>query len=283
MVIVVAMDIALFKTFLCVARVRHFGKAADALFVTQAAVSARIKLLESTLGVQLFRRERNNIQLTSAGERLRKHAEIIISGWERARLDIALEPEFKRSLAIGATSDLWSIGVMRWMERVYAAYPELALRLEINNSEMLVTRVIDSVLDLAFIFEPPTTAELIARPLTNIPLILVSTRAAITAEEAMHDDYLLVDWGSSFAISHAAFAGDRCIPRMHCTSGAAALDFLLSVGGSCYLAQPMVQAHLDSGSLHPVSGAPVIERYSYAVFRVENESSGLIQDVLTKV
>lgn len=283
MVIVADMDISLFKTFLCVARVRHFGKAADTLFVTQAAVSARIKLLESTLGVQLFKRERNNIQLTSAGERLRKHAEIIVSGWERARLDVALEPGFKRSLAVGTTSDLWSISVMHWMERVYTEYPELALRLELNNSEVLVTRVLDSVLDLVFLYEPPTTVELIARPLTTIPLVLVSTRSAITAEEAMIDDYLLVDWGSSFSISHAAFAGDRCIPRMHCTSGAAALDFMLSVGGSCYLARQMVQTHLDSGSLHLVSGAPLIERYSYAVFSAENESNALIRDVLTKV
>jgi LysR family transcriptional regulator, flagellar master operon regulator len=276
------MDISLFKTFLCVARVRHFGKAADTLFVTQAAVSARIKLLESTLGVQLFKRERNNIQLTPAGERLRKHAETIVSGWERARLDVALESEFMRSLAVGTTSDLWDIGVMNWFERVYTAHPELALRLEVNNAEILINRVIDSVLDLAFVYEPPTTAELVAKPLVNIPLVLVSTHPSITPEEAINDNYLLVDWGSSFSISHAAFAGDRRIPRMHCTSGGVALDFLLSMGGSCYLAQQMVQSHLAKGSLHLVARAPVIERYSYAVFRVEGESNALVQEILAE-
>lgn len=277
------MDISLFKTFLCVARVRHFGKAADTLFVTQAAVSARIKLLEGTLGVQLFKRERNNIQLTPAGERLRKHAETIVSGWERARLDVALESEFKQSLAVGTTNDLWDICVMIWMERVYMTHPELALRLELNNAETLITRVIDNLLDLAFVYEPPTTAELVARPLTNIPLVLISSRASITPEEAMNDSYLLVDWGSSFSISHAAFTGERCIPRLHCTSGGAALDLLLSTGGSCYLARQMVQPHLDSGALYLVSQAPVIERYSYAVFRVENEGNALLQEVLTEL
>lgn len=282
-VIVARMDISLFKTFLCVARVRHFGKAADTLFVTQAAVSARIKLLESTLGVQLFKRERNNIQVTPAGERLRKHAETIVSGWERARLDVALESEFMQSLAVGMTSDLWDLGVMRWTERVYTAHPELALRLEVNSAEMLITRVIDSVLDLAFVYEPPTAVELVARPLAKIPLVLVSSRPAITTEEAISDNYLLVDWGSSFSISHAAFAGDLCIPRIHCTSGGVALDFLLSMGGSCYLARQMVQSYLDDGSLHLVSGSPVIERYSYALFRVESESNGLLQEVLNEV
>ena len=277
------MDISLFKTFLCVARVRHFGRAADILFVTQAAVSARIKLLEGTLGVQLFKRERNNIQLTPAGERLRKHAETIVSGWERARLEVALESGFKRSLAVGTTNDLWDICVMSWMERVYTMHQDLALRLEVNNAETLIARVIDNLLDLAFVFEPPTTAELVAKPLTKIPLQLVTTHASITAEEALHDNYLLVDWGSSFSVSHAVFAGERCMPRMHCSSGSAALDLLLSKGGSCYLARQMVQPHLASGSLHLVSGAPVIERYAYAVFRVENESNALLKEVLTKV
>ena len=50
------MDIGVLKTFLEVNRTRHFGQAADNLFLTQSAVSARIRLLEQTLGVPLFSR-----------------------------------------------------------------------------------------------------------------------------------------------------------------------------------------------------------------------------------
>ncbi|MCB1850438.1 MAG: LysR family transcriptional regulator [Gammaproteobacteria bacterium] len=276
------MDIALFKTFLCVARVRHFGKAADSLFVTQAAVSARIKQLENTLGVQLFKRERNNIQLTPAGERLRRNAEIIVSGWERARLDVALESQYARSLAVGTTGDLWEIAVRGWTERLHSTHAELALRLEVDRAERLVARVVESLLDLVFVYEPPAALELVARPLIGVPLVLVSTRAAITPEEALSSNYLLVDWGSSFAIAHAAFAGDRCLPRVHCNYGSAALDLLLSQGGSCYLAQQMIQPHLDEGALHLVAEAPIIERYCYAVFRAGDERDLLLQEVLAK-
>ena len=48
----------LLRTFLDVCRTRHFGQAAEALQLTQAAVSARIKQLENRLGVQLFDRIR---------------------------------------------------------------------------------------------------------------------------------------------------------------------------------------------------------------------------------
>ncbi|CAK8739831.1 HTH-type transcriptional regulator HdfR [Sodalis praecaptivus] len=61
------MDTELLKTFLEVSRTRHFGRAAEALYLTQSAVSFRIRQLETQLGVSLFTRYRNNIRLTAAG------------------------------------------------------------------------------------------------------------------------------------------------------------------------------------------------------------------------
>lgn len=62
------MDTELLKTFLEVSRTRHFGRAAEALYLTQSAVSFRIRQLENQLGVNLFTRHRNNIRLTTAGK-----------------------------------------------------------------------------------------------------------------------------------------------------------------------------------------------------------------------
>ncbi len=279
-VIVAPMDISLLKTFLSVVKTRHFGKAGEILFVTQAAVSARIKQLEGALGTTLFTRDRNNIQLTPAGERLQRHAEMIVHGWERARLDVALEPKFAQSLAVGTTIDLWPIGVREWTERIYELRPDLTLHLEMNKVDYLINMVLNGVLDLAFVFEPPTAPELIAREIKKIPLVLVSSVPHATLEDAFKDNYLLVNWGRSFSITHAAFVGDRCIPRAHCSSSGMALDLLLSQGGACYLARQMVEPYLDSNDLHLVPEAPTVERFSYAVFRTENECSELIRGTL---
>ncbi|HBY5160968.1 LysR family transcriptional regulator, partial [Acinetobacter baumannii] len=51
-------DTELLKTFLEVSRTRHFGRAAEALYLTQSAVSFRIRQLENQLGVNLFTRHR---------------------------------------------------------------------------------------------------------------------------------------------------------------------------------------------------------------------------------
>ena len=55
------MDIGLLKAFIEVYRTRHFGNAAKNLFISQSAVSARIRQLEDELGIRLFTRDRNNI------------------------------------------------------------------------------------------------------------------------------------------------------------------------------------------------------------------------------
>lgn len=64
------MDVRFISTFLDVAQTRHFGKASENLYLTQSAVTARIMLLEEYFNTSLFIRNRNSIQLTSAGEKL---------------------------------------------------------------------------------------------------------------------------------------------------------------------------------------------------------------------
>ncbi|HAF04989.1 MAG TPA: hypothetical protein DCK77_03060 [Shigella sp.] len=61
-------DTELLKTFLEVSRTRHFGRAAESLYLTQSAVIFQTRHLKNQLGVTLFPRHRNNIRLTAAGE-----------------------------------------------------------------------------------------------------------------------------------------------------------------------------------------------------------------------
>ena len=158
------MDIALLQTFLAVARSRHFGKAAETLFVTQSAVSARIKLLESTLNVDLFTRKRNDIQLTPAGHKLKRRAETIVKGWEQARRELALDAGYSRCFAVGSVLDLWDVLVREWIVELRRERPELALQVDIQTGDTLVQRLNNGLLDVAFVFEPPQAPDLASPP-----------------------------------------------------------------------------------------------------------------------
>ena len=274
------MDISLLKTFLEVAKTRHFGRAADSLFVTQSAVSARVKLLEETLGVELFIRKRNDIQLTPAGNRLHQHAENIVKGWERARQAIALDPDLSASLAIGCVFDLWRIFVDRWAQNIGRNSPDIALQIEIQTAEALVQRLILGVLDIAFMFDPPQTPGLELRQTTEVPLILVSSSPARNIKQSMEENYIMVDWGNAFSVVHAEKFPDLPAPMLRTNSGEVALDLLQDRGGSAYLPQQMVQGLLLNGKLFQVEEAPVINRYAYLVYRPENQERKSIQKAM---
>jgi DNA-binding transcriptional LysR family regulator len=274
------MDIDLLRTFLEVYRTRHFGRTAENLYLTQSAVSARIRLLEETLGAPLFTRARNDIQLTPAGTRMLKYAEAILNAWNRARQDAALGEEDKVSLAIGASYSLWDILLQDWMHRLYADMPRVALQAEAHGPEMLIRKLHDHALDVAFMFEPPQMAELEAREFASIRLVMVADRPQLSAREAVGHGYIMTDWGTSFAIAHARHFPDMPPPAVRMGLGRMALGFLLHNGGATYLAEQTISEHLATGRLHRVDDAPVIDRQVYVVYPLASERKALLDQAL---
>lgn len=103
------MDVGLLKAFLEVHRSKHFGHAAKNLFISQSAVSARIRQLEDELGVRLFSRDRNNIELTAAGKKFLVYAENILNTWNRAKQEIAIPEGIDTFLSVAGLPSIWDI------------------------------------------------------------------------------------------------------------------------------------------------------------------------------
>jgi len=283
-------DTDLLKTFLEVSRTRHFGRAAENLYLTQSAISARIRQLEESLGVQLFTRTRNDIQLTPAGSRLIKYAESILNTLNRARQDAALKAEDRESLAIGGMFSLWDIVLQGWLERVHREWPTVALQAEAGSQDVLIRKLLDGGLDLAFMWEPPQMAELELEETGRIRLVMVSTTGGLSAQQAVGENYIMVDWGTSFAITHARHFPDMPLPGLRCGLGRLALALMLQGAGTAYLAEPMVHEHLAAGRLHLVTDAPAIDRAFHAVFPhaivqrrgLINQALGLLRQLSTE-
>ena len=276
------MDIVLLRTFLELNRTRHFGKAAENLFITQSTMSARIRQLEELLGLELFTRERNNIQLTSAGQRLLPHAEGILSAWERTRMDVAMEEEQTDTLFIGGMFSLWDIYLQEWLHKVHLQMPQLSLYTDAMRSDELHQAMLESRLDLGFVFEAVHHNDLTIHELPIIELILVSSTDQQSIESAMSTDYIMVDWGTSFKIQHAKHFPSIPSPSLHMSMGRNALACLLACGGSAYLAKTMVTNLLEDNVLFSVSDAPVIKRPCYAIYRTGTDKLALIDEVLNR-
>lgn len=271
------MDIDALKTFLEVNRTRHFGQAANNLYVSQSTVSARIKILEDQVGMPLFVRQRNNIQLTDAGQRLVRYAENIVTNWIRAKQEIGIAEEAHIPLVVGASPSLWDSILLDWIQYLYQTRPELILHAEVQSAEALLRRTLERSMDMAFVFDAPHADELECLEVAHVPLIMVSSMPDQTVGEAMQKNYVLVDWGTSFANAHARHFPDAPIPSMRVMLARLARDVILKRGGTAYITEPMVTRFLESGQLHRVQDAPVIERVVYALYHPHHNQLDMIK------
>lgn len=273
------MDLELLRTFLEVDRTSHFGRAAEALHLTQAAISARIKQLEGLLGVTLFERTRREVRLTPEGTRLKRHAELLLAEWRKARQDVTAGGAAMQ-LSVGGSSRLWEVLLQDWIIQLRRASPDIALITHSQSPDLLLRRTQDGVLDLAFVLDPPSIDVLQSREVARLRLVLVSDRPGLSAEEAIGSGYLLVNWGLAHLLELQRAYPDMPEPRTRLASARLALAYLRELGGAAYLPLPMVTSALRRGRLHRVAGAAHFARSVFAVFPVRSSRMEQIEGAL---
>jgi len=275
------MDTELVRTFLEVNKTRHFGRAAENLFLTQAAVSARIKQLEDYLGVSLFIRSRNNIQLTSEGERLIPHAETMQTSWSRIRQEISLKQNLNHYMAIGSTPGLWNMILRSTLSGIHKEMPNMALRAEAHSDTELLRQLDERVIDLAILYEPARAPNLKAKSLGEMKLVLANTQADIAPQDALNTNYVFVDWGTHFGVFHAKNFPNLAPAILNTNMATIAESFILSEKGSAYL--PLKLLKTQGSILEQVVGAPEFSKEIYAVYRASAENIDSIEAVVRQL
>lgn len=273
------MDLDLLRTFLEVNRTRHFGRAAASLHITQAAVSTRIKHLESLLGVRLFDRIRRNIRPTPEGHRLIQHADMILANWRKAMQEVGARG--KRQVTIGGSQRLWEVLLQDWLHRVRSNEPDLAITAESFSAQVLTQKLFDGVLDVAFMLEPAQMELLHITRIADIELRMVSTHRGITAQQAITSDFVMVDWGVTQALEQARHFPNAPEPQTRVAQAGTALNYLMALGGSAYLPGGMADTTGGKGhKLYPVANAPVFHCQAYAVYPLRSAKMELIHSLM---
>lgn len=277
------MDIEQLRTFLEVSRMRNFRKAAENLCKSPSAVSARVRLLEQTMGLALFRRDRQKVSLTPAGERFERHARFILGSWERAHEDVALSEQVDKRLVLAGVSSLWEICLQQWLNGIYCDAPLIGLHAEASTSKRIVQKLEQGSLDLGFLYEPPQLREMVVTELLDVSLIMVSSSEGIATEEALAEGYIRVDWGTQFSSLHEGYFPQRPIAAVRANVGSIALNLIEGCEGSAYLPESLVVQQLQQGTLHRVDDAPAIPLKAYAVYPLHGEHRSLIEQLLQRL
>ncbi|GEA52762.1 LysR family transcriptional regulator [Vibrio inusitatus NBRC 102082] len=272
------MDVKVFKTFLEVARERHFGRASENLYITQAAVSARIKQLESYFDTTLFIRDRNAIKLTSAGERLIGYAEVMVNTLQQAKFELSLDSGKALQLTIGGTPNIWDAYLQNGLSVITDSFSGYGFIAESLSREQLNRNLLERTLDMAFALDPLKSDELECSKIADLVLTMVSTLPS-KEQDVFQQNYVYVDWGTKFASEHAERHPQIPAPYLRTSTGRIALDFILEKGGTAYLPKSVVEPFIASGQLHKVDQIEDWNRPIYLSYRRSSTSIEAIKQV----
>ncbi|WP_051560229.1 LysR family transcriptional regulator [Marinobacterium jannaschii] len=265
------LDTGLLKTFIEVAKTRHFGRAAENLYLTQSAVSFRIRQLEELLNVKLFERHRHNILLTAAGERLIPHAQGMLAMWQRTFEEVGLDEGQRTPLVLGAPANLWDAFLQKLIVRVICSSPDFSIRTVTETSAALSRGVLEHRIDLGLTLDPPKSDECQTLPAGVLSLQQVASTAGHDMQTAAGMSYVAMDWGTAFNLQLAKSMPQQQPAVLHTGQVHIALEYLLGVGGHAWLPRFLVEPLIESGQLHAVTDAPLIQRQVYMVYRQKND------------
>src|ERR671915_2447161 len=127
------------ECFLAVARLGNVSRAAEEMYLTQPALTARIKALEEELGDQLFVRTSRGMRLTEAGREFLEYAERIVGSFEEGKRRLEeLRGGSGGRPRIGASPRVGTYALPGLLERFAAAHPRVSISVRTGHSEAIL-------------------------------------------------------------------------------------------------------------------------------------------------
>jgi LysR family hydrogen peroxide-inducible transcriptional activator len=194
------------KYIVAVAREKHFGRAAEACFVSQPTLSVAIKKLEDELEIKLFERSANEVTVTPLGEEIVRQAQSVL---EQAAAIKEIAKRGKDPLAgplkLGVIYTIGPYLLPDLVRQAIARTPQMPLMLQENFTVRLLEMLRTGEIDCAVMAEPFPDTGLAIAPLYDEPFLAavpsshhLSTLKTIRAEELKQETMLLLGTGHCF-------------------------------------------------------------------------------------
>jgi LysR family hydrogen peroxide-inducible transcriptional activator len=161
------------KYLVALADLRHFGRAAEACFVSQPTLSTQLKKLEEELGIQLVERAPRKVMLTEAGAEIVERARIVLRDVEQIR-EVARRTSDPQAgvIRVGLFPTLGPYLLPHVVPRIHDRYPDLELLLIEEKTEILLTLLAEGRLDAALLALPVEDQQLRVKLLFEEPFVV---------------------------------------------------------------------------------------------------------------
>lgn len=168
------MDINHLRAFITVAHTKNLTQAAEKLFLSQPAVSAQIKAIESDVGLPLFTRNNSGMTLTHAGEALLPEAEALLQHKHRLeRFAQSLNESYIQNAQLGLIHPVSADRVITLTNNIIQRHPDTRLHIQYGMSGEILSRILAHKLHGGFFLGPLNQRNLQAIFLENISYSMI--------------------------------------------------------------------------------------------------------------
>ena len=236
------MDIRNFNSFVSVAELMNFTRAAERLNITQSALSRQVKSLEDYLGVKLFEKSGRNIRFTPHGEALyAKINKVLVADKELRTFAVDLTGGETGLLKIGSCSQLIERYLPSFLKHWTEENPDIEIRLEDGGGPELAGKLQDSLFHLTLSAEPSAPIDIFeSKPLGKLGFLAVGGMEFLgEAPDAIEIDQLLNlpilslnKKHASREVFDAACRVSGTVPRIVLESYSPHTLFAMAIGGN---------------------------------------------------
>ena len=279
------------QVFSAVAKHLSFTRAAEALFMTQPAVTFQIRQLEEQHGVRLFERRHGSILLTSAGELMLDYAQKIIALSDEMDTRLAeITGEMRGPLLVGASTTIAEFLLPTILGEFNALYPQVRARLIVANSEKIESQVAEQTLDVGLIETHGKLAGLASQVCCEDELQVIcapdyplAQHKAVSPKSLIDYEFISREPGSGTReITETYFRAHKLEPQNLKTQmelgSPEALKGVVATGlGFAILSRLAVEADVRIGKLVAIPLKPALKRKLYLTYPEDRFRSRLTQ------
>lgn len=246
------------ETFSAVARLGSFTKAAEALHLTQPAVSIQIRQIVDVVGLPLFEQSGREITLTAAGEELQSAVRNLDDVWNRLESALDALKGLKRGRLRVALVTTAKYFLPRMLGAFCQRYPDIDLQLEIANREKIIERLRGNEDDLYVMSYPPADADIVSHPFLDNEYVVIAPSShwaagkSISLEKLASEPFLLREQGSGsrqIVDQHLRELGITLNVRLSLASNEAIRELVASGMGLSILSRHALGDHPESDGL----------------------------------
>jgi LysR family hydrogen peroxide-inducible transcriptional activator len=169
----------------------HFGKAAEACFISQPALSTQIQLIEEILGVSLVERNKQHVLITPLGGKIVERARRILGEVDDLAALAQANAPLTSSLCLGVIPTIGPYVLPTILPQLRQAFPRLSLILQEEKTSVLLERLREGKIDLVLLALPVDIGELVSEDIAEEPFVLaMPAKHPLSSQKTVNENAL---------------------------------------------------------------------------------------------